>query len=71
MLLKKLAYPAVTVVYFTDVFTVYFSKTAYCIRFVMVCKIFSCSRFPTRIEKIEECKAFCVFACAYGLYLLY
>ena len=56
MLLERLPYPTETVVYFTD--QNWISKIEYWLRFLMVCKIFSCSEFPKRMEKIGKCKEF-------------
>ena len=56
MLLEIFAYPTVTLLYFTD--QNWIPKTIYFIRCVMVCKIFSCSEFPKRIEKIGKYKYF-------------
>ena len=56
MLLERFPYPTETVVYFTD--QNWISKIEYWLRFLMVCKIFSCSEFPKRMEKIGKCKEF-------------
>ena len=56
MLPKLFAYPTVRVMYFTDQKRI--TKTVYCIRCVMVCKIFYCSEFSKRMEKTGKCKAF-------------
>ena len=69
MLPKLFAYPTLRVMYFTDQKRI--TKTVYCIRCVMVCKIFYCSEFSKRMEKTGKCKAFRTFACVHGRYLLY
>ena len=45
-------------------------KTVYCISCVMVCEILSCSESAKRMEKTDQCKAFCTFACVHGRYYI-
>ena len=60
MFVEVFAYPTVTVVCFTD--QNWISKTVYCTRCVMVCKIFPCSEFPKRMQKTGKYKAFCTIS---------